>query len=193
MKKQILSLSFLLVASIAFAQIKVAPGYITIGGVTSMPAYYTTATGSMFLTNDNTRTKFFQFDIWNGRIATTGNWCVFYNSQTSTFNDIAVGTVHNYSDERAKTNIAPIRYGLSTLSKLKPVNYKLLKNPSGEADHQELGLLAQEVEAVMPELVRTDKDGNKMLNYIGLIPVLIKSIQDLQAEVAELKAKTGVK
>ena len=77
--------------------------------------------GTLYLKND-IKTKFFQFDIWNGRIATTGNWCVFYNTQTNTFNDLAVGAVFNYSNVRAKTNIKPIKYGLSTLSKLKPVN-----------------------------------------------------------------------
>ncbi|MBN8787020.1 MAG: tail fiber domain-containing protein [Terrimonas sp.] len=188
MKKQILSVSFLLFASIAFAQIQLHPGYVTIGPVAYKTNYYTTAHGSLYLTNDNTSTNFFQFDIWNGRIATTGNWCVFYNSQTSTFNDLAVGTVYNYSDSRAKRNVAPIKYGLSSLSKLKPVNYNLLKNPSGQADHLELGLLAQEVEQVMPELVRTDDEGKKLLNYVGLIPVLIQSIKDLQAEVEALKA-----
>ncbi len=187
MKKQTLSLSFLLLTSVAFAQINFTPGYITIGGVPVQTNYSTTAMGSLYLKND-VNTKFFQFDIWNGRIATTDNWCVFFNTQTSTFNDLAVGAVFNYSDVRAKTNITPIKYGLSALGKLKPVNYQLLKDPSGRVNHQELGLVAQEVEQVMPELVRTDNEGRKLLNYTGLIPVLIQSIQDLQAEVAELKA-----
>ena len=111
----------MLLASIAFAQINLTPGYITIGGVSAQTNYSTTAMGSLYLKND-IKTKFFQFYIWNGRIATTGNWCFFYNTQTNTFNDLAVGAVFNYSDLRAKTNIKPIKYGLSTLSKLKPVN-----------------------------------------------------------------------
>lgn len=187
MKKQTLSLLLLLITSIAFAQIDLTAGYITIGGVSAQTNYSTTAMGSLYLKND-INTKFFQFDIWSGRIATTSNWCVFYNTQTSTFNDLAVGTVYNYSDARAKTNVKPLKYGLSTLGKLKPVNYNLIKDPSGRANHLELGLIAQEVEAVMPELVRTDDEGKKLLNYTGLIPVLIQAIQDLQAEVAELKA-----
>lgn len=188
MKKQTLSLSFLLLTSVAFAQINLTPGYITIGGVPAQTNYGTTVQGSLYVTHNTNGSKFFQFEIWNGRIATTGNWCVFYNTQRNTFNDLAVGAVFNYSDSRAKTNITPIKYDFSTLSKLKPVNYQLLKNPSGETDHLELGLIAQEMEQVMPELVRTDKDGKKLLNYTALIPVLIKSIQELQLEVAELKA-----
>jgi len=192
MKKQILSAAFLLFASAAFTQIEVNPGYVIMGGVPAQTNYYLTAFGGLYLKNA-TNSNFFQFDIWNGRIATTGNWCVFYNSQTSTFNDLAVGTVYNYSDERAKTYIVPIKYGLSSLSKLKPVNYQLLKDPSGRANHLELGLLAQDVEVVMPELVRTDDEGKKLLNYVGLIPVLIQAVQDLQQEVDELKAAAAKK
>jgi hypothetical protein len=192
MKKQILSAAFLLFASAAFAQIEVNLNSVVIGGVPAQANYYVTSMGPLYLKN-STNSNFFQFDIWNGRIATTGNWCVFYNSQTSTFNDLAVGTVYNYSDARAKTNIVPIKYGLSALSKLKPVNYQLLKDPSGRTNHVEVGLLAQDVEVVMPELVRTDDEGKKLLNYIGLIPVLIKSIQELQQEIAELKAAAATK
>lgn len=188
MKKQILSALSLFLTSMAFAQISVNPGYVNIGGISNKTNYYTTIRGSMFVANDDNYTKFFQFDIWNGRIATTANWCVFYNTQTSTFNDLAVGTVYNYSDARAKKNVIPVKYGLSTLNKLKPVNYQLIKDPSGRANHTEIGLIAQDVEQLMPELVRTDDEGKKLLNYTGLIPVLIQAIQDLQQEVEELKA-----
>lgn len=189
MKKHVLSASFLLFTSLSFAQIKVTSGYINIGDIDNLyPAsYYTTIQGGLYVTNKDYPSRFFQFDIWNGRIATRDNWCVFYNTQTSTFNDLAVGTVYNYSDALAKTNIAPIKYGLSTINKLKPVNYNFIKDPTGRTDKLELGLLAQEVELLMPELVRVDSEGNKLLNYTGLIPVLIKSIQELQLEIAELK------
>lgn len=139
-------------------------------------------------TPSNPYSQFLQFDVFNGRIATTANWLVLYNTQTSTFNDLAVGTVYNYSDARAKTNVKGINYGLSTLNKLRPVSYNLIKNPSGQNNHNELGLIAQELEQVMPELVRTDSEGKKLVNYTGLIPVLIKSIQELQKEVEALKA-----
>ena len=179
-----------LTTTISFAQLKLisSTGQTTFGGVAPKPNYSITAHGSLFLTVDNTHANFLQFDVFNGRIATTGNWLVLYNTQTSTFNDLAVGTVYNYSDARAKSNVKSINYGLSTLSKLRPVSYTLTNNPSGQNDHQELGLIAQELEQVMPELVRTDKDGKKLVNYTGLLPVLIKSIQELQKEVAALKA-----
>ncbi|GAB3413013.1 tail fiber domain-containing protein [Niabella aquatica] len=188
MKKQFFTVVFLLSASISFSQIKYSGGILTVGGLAPITHYANVMHGSLFLAATDAHTQFFQFDIFNGRIATNNNWCVFYNSQTSTFNDIAVGTLYQYSDARAKTNVKAINYGLSTISKLRPVSYNLIKNPSGENNHLELGLIAQELEQVMPELVRTDSEGKKLVNYNGLIPVLIKAVQELQKEVAELKA-----
>ncbi len=188
MKKTIFFAAALLVSSVTFSQIKLSPTHLTIGGIAPKTNYYTTAHGSLFLAVDDTHANFLQFDVFNGRIAATANWLVLYNTQTSTFNDLALGTVYNYSDARAKTNIKNISYGLSTLNKLRPVSYNLVKNPSGNNNHTELGIIAQELEQIMPELVKTDNDGKKLVNYTGLIPVLIKSIQELQKEVAALKA-----
>lgn len=51
------------------------------------------------------------------------------------------------------------------------------------------GFLAQEVENVLPELVHTDKDGIKSLDYIAVIPLLVNAIQELRAELAEVKGE----
>lgn len=53
---------------------------------------------------------------------------------------------------------------------------------------KELGLLAQEVERILPEIVLTDDEGKKLINYTALIPVLIESIHELKAEIEELKS-----
>jgi len=49
------------------------------------------------------------------------------------------------------------------------------------------GLIAQEVEKVMPELVKEDEKGIKSVNYSGLVPYLLEAIKILKAEVDELK------
>jgi hypothetical protein len=53
-----------------------------------------------------------------------------------------------------------------------------------------IGLLAQEIEEVFPELVREaeDKDGTLSVNYQGLIPVLINAIKEQQDQIEELKS-----
>ena len=49
------------------------------------------------------------------------------------------------------------------------------------------GFIAQQVEEVLPELVHTDKAGYKYVDYIGVIPLLVNAVQELQAELAEVK------
>ncbi len=47
------------------------------------------------------------------------------------------------------------------------------------------GLIAQEVEKIFPELVITESNGYKSVNYLGLIPVLIEAVKELQQRVAD--------
>ena len=49
-----------------------------------------------------------------------------------------------------------------------------------------MGVIAQEVEKIFPELVSTNANGYKSVNYIGLIPVMIESIKDQQQQINEL-------
>ena len=63
-------------------------------------------------------------------------------------------------------------------------------NPAGE-EGESMGVIAQEVEEVFPELVERHPDGHKMVNYAGLIGPLIEAIKELDARVAELEAQRG--
>ena len=51
------------------------------------------------------------------------------------------------------------------------------------------GLSAQQVEQVIPEVVRTRPDGYKGINYLNLIAFLVEAIKDLKQEITELKSK----
>ncbi|HPN96594.1 MAG TPA: tail fiber domain-containing protein, partial [Candidatus Moranbacteria bacterium] len=100
--------------------------------------------------------------------------------------DIATdGTITCTSDRRFKKNISSLEeYGLDALMSLRPVEYqwKFEKNNASMS----LGFIAQEVEAVIPKLVTTDSStGYKKLNTIGLVPVLVKSVQELALSAAE--------
>src|SRR6185369_695410 len=68
-------------------------------------------------------------------------------------------------------------YGLETVMQLRPVLYNWNYETDGTV--KTLGFIAQEVEAVVPKLVSTDTEGMKSLNTTGIIPILTKSIQDL--------------
>ena len=96
----------------------------------------------------------------------------------------ATGNITQGSDARLKQDVVNIDYGLREVLKLRPVAWNW-KAKSGKG--RQLGLIAQEVETVLPELVSTDKDAEhtKGLNYIGLVPVTIKAIQEQQAQIEE--------
>ncbi len=93
------------------------------------------------------------------------------------------GTI-NTSDLRLKSNIGLLSYGLMDIMKLRPVifNWKGKEN-----DKQKIGLIAQEVDEVIEEVVHHGDDENETLgiNYSDLIPVLIKGIQEQQVIIQE--------
>ena len=110
-------------------------------------------------------------------------------------NPLTVPEMSITSDKRYKKNIEPLPDNiLEKLSKLKGYSYNWKYNNDPQ---KTLGLIAQEVESEFPELIREtkhdekellDKEPKKVLNYMGLIPVLVDAINQLQQEVKELKA-----
>lgn len=91
------------------------------------------------------------------------------------------GTIQT-SDKRMKENIKTSRYGLKEIMQLNPVTYSWIDNPGYG---QKIGLIAQEVQPVIKEIVKEGNDPDKRLgiNYSELIPVIIKAIQEQQATI----------
>jgi hypothetical protein len=85
------------------------------------------------------------------------------------------------SDERLKKDITPLDEAMPLLEKLNGYQYHW-KDASWDASLQ-TGLLAQEVERVMPELVKTVDKGMKSVNYIGLIPYMLEAAKEQQAVI----------
>ncbi len=93
------------------------------------------------------------------------------------------GTISCSSDVNLKKNIDDLNYGLDAVMSLRPVWYNW--KTESDAITKNLGFIAQEVEQVIPKLVTTESEtGLKSLNTIGMIPVLVKSIQELATEVS---------
>jgi len=92
------------------------------------------------------------------------------------------------SDKRLKTDIKPLSNGVEAIMKLNPVTYKKKATLSSQ-DYliKENGFIAQELQKVMPILVQEGADANKILtvNYISIIPVLTKAIQEQQKQIAD--------
>jgi hypothetical protein len=142
-------------------------------------------------------------DYSNTLGTTTNRWTTVYATN---------GTIQT-SDGTKKTEIQPLQYGLPELMKLRPVSYYWKEEqhgsniiPKGEKQLK-LGLIAQEVEQVIPEVVYTygwkpknekEKDTyirfdfNRIgMNYEELIPLLVKVKQEQNTELVKLSAKTN--
>ena len=94
----------------------------------------------------------------------------------------ATGDVIAYSDERVKENIKTIDNSLEKVNKLRGVEF----NKKGE-DKKSIGVIAQEIEKILPEVVSTDDNGMKSVAYGNITGVLIEAIKELKAEIEELK------
>jgi len=99
------------------------------------------------------------------------------------------------SDRRLKTNILPIPKALDKISLLNGVTFDWLefeanKDKSIHANEgSDVGVIAQEIEAVLPDLVETRANGYKAVKYDKLVALLIEAVKELKAEVDELKKK----
>ncbi|MBD3385661.1 hypothetical protein GF407_12145 [candidate division KSB1 bacterium] len=83
-----------------------------------------------------------------------------------------------------KENISPISATMQDVMSLESVEYTW-KKKQDKTPHY--GLIAQDVEKIFPRLVSTDDKGFKYVNYIELIPVLLKAVQEQQREIEKLK------
>ena len=86
------------------------------------------------------------------------------------------------SDCRCKDNITTVENAYCKIGQIRGVNYNW--KDSGKYT---LGVVAQEVEEAFPELVTTDGDGFKAVNYNGIVGVLVETVKCLQSKVEELE------
>ena len=95
------------------------------------------------------------------------------------------GDLNINSDARLKANIISLG---ATLYKLLQIDGKTYTMKKDSDDKKKIGLLAQDIEKVFPELV-TETNNIKSVNYQGLIPVLINAMKEQQSEIDKLKEK----
>jgi hypothetical protein len=91
------------------------------------------------------------------------------------------------SDIRLKENFEPMSNALELVSQLNGLYYTWKKD-AGTDKPRKLGFIAQEVEKVIPELVKTDSEGMKSVDYVSVIPVLVEALKHQQKQIDELKA-----
>jgi hypothetical protein len=115
------------------------------------------------------------------------------------------GQAFSTSDARLKADVAPLDGVLGKLADLRGVSYRVPADPAdglapdrpdgpdapdGRDGARRLGVIAQEVERVFPELVTVSgRDGYKAVSYPGMTAVLVQAVNELAAEVDRLRAR----
>lgn len=142
---------------------------------------------NFYTLSGNTTTDFFARSVSvgagvasgvNGEIRAAGNITAYYSS-----------------DERLKENVKNISNALELVKSIRGVEFdwndNYLENNGGEDGYfvrkHDIGVIAQEVESVLPEVVGTRGDGYKAVKYERLVAVLIEAVKELSAEVDRLK------
>lgn len=98
------------------------------------------------------------------------------------------GGIHQNSDSRLKTNVKNLEIGLDIVKKIQPKSYNWKKN-----DKPDFGVIAQDILEIpqIKNLISTRKCGLYSMNYVALIPILIKSIQQLDTKINQISHTAG--
>jgi uncharacterized protein YaiE (UPF0345 family) len=145
-------------------------------------------TKAVFGSNTNT-----QVEIWTNnqpRVSVTENGNVYVSAPVSGTalyvygNIYATGTITQGSDARLKTNVQTIDSALDKVSAMRGVSFT--HKDTGQRD---VGVIAQEVAEVVPEVVREDENGYLSVAYGNMVGVLIEAVKELRDEVWQLKAE----
>jgi hypothetical protein len=127
----------------------------------------------------------------NGDVAPVSNGIYDLGTSTYKWNQVyATSGYVNQSDRRLKTNIHALPYGLKEVMNLEPVRYNW-KDPLTKGT--KLGLIAQDVRKLVPEVVVGDEAKETLgIYYTDLVPVLINAIKEQQKQIEDLKQQQAI-
>ena len=152
-------------------------------------------------------------NVLNVESSKTGAWA--YNTRLQVHNDDIVALVvknggsetiklwgdgylecddlYESSDERFKTNIIPLNGSLDKIMKLQGVNYELKRDVRKGKHKRNLGLIAQEVQRVVPEVVRARGKNSDTLaiGYTRLVALLIEGMKEQQVMIEDLSSQVS--
>ncbi len=94
------------------------------------------------------------------------------------------GEIYSSSDVRLKTNISLINEPMKKLEQLNGVYYNLISN-----EKRCIGLIAQEVEKIIPEIVYTNIDDTKAIAYTNMMGLIVESIKELSQRIGKIEEK----
>jgi hypothetical protein len=182
-------------------------GYVGIGSIA--PTYKLDVAGNLNIINGR-----YGDALWcNGSQALWWNGTYFSWGYSSTYNyfarPITIGNVTEptgyalwvqgnawstgaflSSDARYKKNITEIENALDKIMKIRGTSFVFRTDEFKDYQFEEglqFGFIAQELENVLPEMVKTDSNGYKSVNYNEMIPVLVEALKEQQKQINELK------
>jgi hypothetical protein len=136
--------------------------------------------GGAYLSTDSTNMNFYASGNNIARLTDGG-------TLTVTGDVVAYGSP---SDERLKENIKPIKSALDKVMKLQGVTFDWKQKEDVILDIKEdIGFIAQDVQKVVPELIRENSNGLLSMRHQGITPILLEAIKELKAEIDLLKSK----
>ena len=124
-------------------------------------------------------------DHWQNWIDGANDYNFAFNGSLKAYIQDNDGTYVTTSDQRLKDNIVPLEEVLPRVKLLKPSSYTF---KDAATVNRSIGLIAQEVEPLFPELV-IEKDGILGINYMGFVTVALQSIQELAMQNELLQEK----
>jgi hypothetical protein len=157
----------------------------TSGGVFTIDSRSATANSGMSFRVSSGGTSF-------ERVYINSNGNLLVNTLSGTGNRAVYSDPSGYltntsSDGTLKTNVVTVTDGASIVAALRPVRFDWIDQQTRGAQ-REVGLIAQEVQTVLPEVVGINNDGTLTVDYSHVVSVLIGAVQTLQAKVAALEA-----
>ncbi len=142
----------------------------------------TTASQLSFASSSSPSTRYLVFtDTLGGNSEANVNSELQYVPSTG---NLSATQFTSLSDATKKKNVRPIENSIELTKQLQGVRFDWINN-----DKPSLGLIAQDVEKVLPELVETNGDGIKSVSYSNMIGVLIEAIKEQQIRIEELERK----
>ena len=143
--------------------------HLHLSGSTGWPSGYNPNSNVFLITSGSSQTKLL-------RVSGSG--------QLDVRGDIVALSTFATSDIRLKDNIRPIENALKKVEQINAIEFNWKSNGK-----QDFGVIAQQIEELYPDLVMENLEGYKVVKYNPLIALLLKSIQELNKEVQELKNK----
>lgn len=119
-------------------------------------------------------------------VSSSNHTAASYSTKTTIFKQsvTSYGDVTAYSDIKFKTDVKTIDNALNKVMALRGVNYKRV---DVDTDKVKVGVIAQEVEDVLPEVVETNGQGIKSVAYGNIVGLLIEGMKEQQKQIEELK------